>query len=823
VTRFRPGSTATLAALAALLFATSGCDINAFCFQCESSSATGGQAGGAQGGSGGDGGDGGSIIDTMGSGGSLDCMEDILTDPQNCGACGNVCNLPNAFPKCEAGFCVIDMCAGGFVDLDKQVANGCEYKCAPSAGGVEICDTLDNDCNGLVDELTDLQSDPQSCGACNITCTFANATGECASGMCVIGECLVGYSDLNMDAADGCEYQCTITNNGVEVCDYADNDCDGTSDEGFDLQTDPANCGACGTDCGDLYPGSIGTCTAGVCGFGPCEPGFIDLDGIEANGCEYACMPGGAEVCDGQDNDCNGLEDDGVLPGVGATCGVSNVGECLLGAQDCQGGMLVCVGAVGPSAELCDGMDNDCTGANDEGCPVANASDKRLDLGAGSAVGQATSTQLAAAQLGDVILASYIDRRSGNADIRATVSTDGGVTWPAADLDVATGALVQVEPWSFLGPTRAYVAYAQFPVAAHRDVYVSRAAAPYTTFAAPVRADKDATSADAFLVRGVVAQPGAAQDTIVVVWQSLSGTGANVTTNVYLQRSLDSGQTWLAQDLRVNAVLGKAELPAMASDGNGKVFLAWRDLRNGLSEVYADVYDATAGTLLGNTALSAGNAAEQITVAADPGGPNVYVAWTDLRAAKKVIRLNRSTNAGATFAADGAVVNVDSTFADASNPAVAATAGRVAVAWEDTRSGLADIRVNHSENAGATWLLTTPRADLGTVPGTSASIAPSIAFGAGARVFVTWEDARNGKRDIYANHSFDQGTTFQPIDLRLDVGNAGAPSPLGAADSRSPFIVTSAAGTRAVTLWIDYRTAAGTDGVNGDIYTNLFQ
>ncbi len=813
---------------AAILVGTSGCDTQAFCYDCGTTgSATGGSGGtGGMGGTGGQGGDGGDILITTSSSTGGGCAADILTDPLNCGACGNVCNLPNAFSVCTGGFCLVDTCAAGFIDLDAQVANGCEYKCAPSNGGMEICDTLDNDCNGQVDELTDLQTDQFNCGACNTVCVFTNASAACVSGLCQLAECLVGYNNVNGDAADGCEYACTVTNGGVEVCDYADNNCDVAVDEGFDLQTDAANCGACGNACGSLYPNSIGTCTAATCAFAGCLPGYYNLDGIEANGCEYACNPDGTETCDGKDNDCNGLVDDGTLPGVGDPCGVSDVGECLLGALACQIGSLVCVGNVDPAVELCDGLDNDCTGMSDEACPVANAADQRLDLGANSAVGQATSTQLSVASLGNVVFAAYLDRRAGNADIRSNVSTDGGMTWLAADSGVAGGALVQVEPSAFLFPTRAYVALAQFPTAAHRDVYIANAPSPsYSAFTVPARVDKDNTNADAFLVQGIVAAPGAMgnQDKLVVVWQSLSGTGANVVQNVFLQRSLDGGATWLGSDLRINSVTNNAEQPVIATDGNGKVFVAWRDSRNGKAEVFASVYDANTNMLSANVAVSGGQPAEQITIAADAGGPNAYIAWTDLRGAKKAIRLARSTDSGMTFPSDGVVINADSTFADASAPALAAAMGRVAIAWEDTRSGLQDIRVNTSNDAGATFQMTSTRTDLGTTGGTSASTRPRIALGSGQLVYVTWEDARSGQRDIFANHSFDAGLTFQPIDLRMDVGTAGAPSPAGLADSRSPFMVTNTTGDRGIVVWIDNRTTTGANGANADIYTNLFE
>ncbi len=105
---------------------------------------------------------------------------------------------------------------------------------------------------------------------------------------------------------------------------------------------------------------------------GACAAGYVDLDSDEANGCEYFCTPSGIDVCDGIDNDCNGNPDDGTD---GISCSVAGAqGTCAVGMTQCSSGSLSCIVTVSASAEVCNGLDDDCDGAVDEeGCPCAVA------------------------------------------------------------------------------------------------------------------------------------------------------------------------------------------------------------------------------------------------------------------------------------------------------------------------------------------------------------------------------------------------------------------------------------------------------------------
>ena len=138
-------------------------------------------------------------------------------------------------------------------------------------------------------------------------------------------------------------------------------------------------CDGLDNDC-DLYIDETYPEEHQLCGFvegadygvGVCVPGVMVCDNGGAR-CEGHIGPS-EELCDGLDNNCNGTVDEGVANSTAIVCydgpvGTMAVGECRAGVRYCQEGGFdgPCDGQILPVTELCDNKDNDCDGHVDEG------------------------------------------------------------------------------------------------------------------------------------------------------------------------------------------------------------------------------------------------------------------------------------------------------------------------------------------------------------------------------------------------------------------------------------------------------------------------
>lgn len=220
-------------------------------------------------------------------------------------------------------------------------------------GAEEICDGLDNNCDGTVDEglLTTAYSDADGDGY-----------GDPGSGIEVCGL----EDGLVEDNTDCNDENPAVHPDQEDICDGVDNDCDSETDEDAELVTWYLD------DDGDGFGDSETTFLA--CGDVPPE-GYA-ARGDDCDLTDPTVNPDAPERCDDIDNDCNGIVDDGVTSlwyedadGDGRGHAGSALESCdppagyVDSTDDCDDTDPL----VSPFAsETCNGIDDDCDGSIDE-------------------------------------------------------------------------------------------------------------------------------------------------------------------------------------------------------------------------------------------------------------------------------------------------------------------------------------------------------------------------------------------------------------------------------------------------------------------------
>ena len=243
------------------------------------------------------------------------------------------------------------------------------------------CDYLDNDCDGVLHPL-EVDDDGDGANECQNDCddTDAGLNLQDADGdgyTSCGGDCDDTDPALNLDDVDGdgfstCDDDCDPLNHAVhpgatELCNDVDDDCDGEVDEG--LATQGWYPDADGDGYGDATAPPLVDCVV--------PPGHV-TDHSDCDDADPAVNPGAAEVCNGMDDDCDGVVDEAdaqgcdlwYLDGDGDGFGDPADLACLCVAA---GGYTAATGGdcddgnpdvnPGHPEVVCNGIDDDCDAA----------------------------------------------------------------------------------------------------------------------------------------------------------------------------------------------------------------------------------------------------------------------------------------------------------------------------------------------------------------------------------------------------------------------------------------------------------------------------
>lgn len=375
-----------------------------------------------------------------------------------------------------------------------------------------------------------------------------------------------------------------------------------------------------------------------------------------------------------------------------------------------------------------------------------------------------------------ILFAIWRDDRNGNSDICSCQSRDGGASWTANTKvsDDVTGAPQDWPDVAVDAQGNLYVVWLDGRLG-EPTIFFARSDNGGLDWSKNVQVNEQAGKPSA-LARPTIAVDLAGQ--VLVAWEDLR----NGDSDIFFARSPDGGLTWEG-DVRVNDdSTSRPQInPSLAVDIVGKLYLAWRDDRNGPQVPDPDIYFARSDdggrTWSPNVRVNddkSGRLQDKPSLAVD-GRSRLYLAWRDDRNGESVpdpdIYFARSVDGGETWSAN-VRVNGDDPGAVQDNPSLAVDReGVLSVVWRDDRSGgkqvnNSNIYFARSFDHGQTWMVQEPV----NAPSVAAPRDwPSLVVDGEGKAFAIWQDSRASNSDVYSAawpqpHAFaTQGLYTSPV------------------------------------------------------------
>lgn len=289
-------------------------------------------------------------------------------------------------------------------------------------GAAEACNSIDDDCDGSIDEgltFTTYYQDLDGDGFGTLAATTSTCTGSAPT----------GYSAFNTDCNDA---NAAIKPGATEICNGIDDDCDATIDDGLTFYTYYFDAD------GDGY--GTGATTTSSCAVVP-PSGYVVL-GTDCNDANAAIKPSAVEICNTIDDDCDASIDEGLTiftyyrdadadtygnnAITTSTCAAAPTGY-VANNLDCNDANA----AIKPGAtEICNSIDDDCDASIDEGVIVATITPSgpttfcnggTVTMSANTGAGYTYQWIRNGANVAGATSANYTVNKSGNYQVKITI------------------------------------------------------------------------------------------------------------------------------------------------------------------------------------------------------------------------------------------------------------------------------------------------------------------------------------------------------------------------------------------------------------------
>ena len=280
---------------------------------------------------------------------------------------------------------------------------------------------------------------------------------------------------------------------------------------------------------------------------------------------------------------------------------------------------------------------------------------------------------------------------------------------------------------------------------------------------------------------------------IIAAWEDYRSGNADI----YAQSIGLTGSTaWTANGIAVCTAAQQQLAPVIAADNAGGVIIAWEDYRSSSSsaDIYVQRISASGQPLwtAGGVAVCTANNVQMHPAVVSDGQGGAFVAWEDYRTNLGAIYVQHIASTGAvSWTANGvaAATTAGSRYA----PTIGVDAGgNVLVAWENLSAMEFDIRAQRISSSGAR-LGGNGGFPVCTASGFQTQLA-GIADGSGG-LLLAWQDYRGTDADIYVQRVTANGPAWQTDGVAVCTSNGTQQSPAVASDGQGGVF----------TAWTDYR------------------